>query len=295
MLDLDGTIVHAGVDVSPAVCAALGHAHELGCVLAVSSGRPLGMMPRSVLRMGVMDYYLCANGAKVYDRSGAELFSNDMGRDEVKQLIEALVPFGARWNVHSGGHSWIERNGVSYMIAEATPKKLKQLVPRSPRHLRSIALSLVHRFVGERGKRIVRSILPVVDSHERFEKVGCSFPSAQACEDAAALARGLGIFEVARVWDCELEITSAGVSKGTTADWLMAHLGIERARSVAFGDSMNDAPLIGHVGRFVAVGNASDDLKELSDEVCATLSEDGVARWLEEQMEEASAADAADN
>ena len=50
---------------------------------------------------------------------------------------------------------------------------------------------------------------------------------------------------------------------------------------------MNDAPLIGHVGRFVAVGNASEELKEICDEVCASLSEDGVARWLEEQMNEA--------
>ena len=88
------------------------------------------------------------------------------------------------------------------------------------------------------------------------------------------------------MWARELEITALGVTKGTTCDWLLEHLGEERSRSVAFGDSMNDAPLIGHVGRFVAVGNASDDLKQLSDEVCASLTEDGVARWLEEEMDE---------
>ena len=246
------------------------------------------MMPKAVLRLHAMDYYLCANGAKLYDAAGTELFSQVMSRDKVQGLMEALSPLGARWNVHSEGRSWIEREGVTYMVASTTPSKLKQLVPRSPRHIRSLILAAFHRFVGERGKRIVGSIEPVVAAHETFEKVGCSFTSEEACERAVRLIGKLGGFEVARVWERELEITDAGITKGSTAEWLMAHLGIERERSVAFGDSKNDAPLIGYVGRFVAMGNASDDLKAMADEVCEPLSRDGVARWIEAQIREAN-------
>lgn len=289
MLDLDGTILKNGVDVSRRVRKTLARAHKMGCVLVVCSGRPRAMMPSAVERMRVMDYYLCANGAKVYDASGSVLFSCDMTREDVKRLMETVEPFGARWNLHSEGRSWIERKNVSYMMRSDIRSKIKRLVSLSPRHIRSLFLSAFHQLVGERGKRVVGSILPVLASHERFDKVGCSFPSSEACAEAVRAIDALGGFEVARVWERELEITAAGVTKGTTTDWLLEHLGEERERSVAFGDSTNDAPLVGHVGRFVAVGNADDKLKELADEVCAPLAEDGVARWLEEQMDEVTA------
>lgn len=254
----------------------------------VCTGRPLGMVPRSVRRLGVMDVYLCANGAKVYDAKGKELFSRTMAREDVERMMDEVSDLGPGWNVHSDGHSWIERTGVTYMVGgtEGIRSRLRRYFPRSLRQVRSLIRGVVHFTFGEQGKKIVPAIGPIIASHEQFEKVGCSFTSDEACAEAALRIEALGGFQVARVWARELEITALGVTKGTTCDWLLEHLEEERSRSVAFGDSMNDAPLIGHVGRFVAVGNASDDLKQLSDEVCASLTEDGVARWLEEEMDE---------
>lgn len=282
MLDLDGTIIQGGVEVTPRVRTALRRAHDFGCLLAVSSGRPLGMVPRAVRRLGVMDYYLCGNGAKVYDARGKELFARTFSRDEVLRLMEAVAPFEPRWNTHIDGHCYIERTGFTYM--GVTRARIRKMIPRSPRQLKLRLRDLKHRFFGEQGKRIVASIDPIVNKNERFEKVGCSFASPEACDGAVDAIEALGGYEVARVWARELEITVEGVTKGTTADWLLEHAGVARERTVAFGDSTNDAPLIGHVGRFVAMGNADEALKEMADETCATLAQDGVALWLEEQM-----------
>ena len=38
------------------------------------------------------------------------------------------------------------------------------------------------------------------------------------------------------------------------------------------------------------MGNASDDVKALADEVCPSIDEDGVAVWIEAALEEAHAA-----
>jgi len=245
------------------------------------------MMPRAVLKLGVMDYFLCANGAKVLNTHGHALIAHPLERAEVKKLMEKVTPLGAKWYVYVHDRCFIERTGVTY-ISGGVRSNVKRLIPRSPRQLRSTVLAVMHRFVGERGKRIVKSVLPIVERNERFDKVGCSFLDGESCAKAAQLIRDLGGFEVARVWERELEITAEGVTKGTTADELLALAGIERSRTVAFGDSENDAPLIGHVGHFVAVGNASQELKDLADEVCAPLSEDGVAQWLETQLAESA-------
>ena len=82
----------------------------------------------------------------------------------------------------------------------------------------------------------------------------------------------------------ELEITARGVTKGTGATALMRAVGIERDRSVAFGDGGNDLPLASAVGRFVAMGNADEDVKEAAFEVCPPISEDGVAVWIENML-----------
>ena len=79
----------------------------------------------------------------------------------------------------------------------------------------------------------------------------------------------------------ELEITAAGVDKGTGASWLADRLGVSREATVGFGDGANDLPLVGAVGRFVAMGNADDEVKAVASEVCPTIDEDGVAQWLD--------------
>ena len=51
--------------------------------------------------------------------------------------------------------------------------------------------------------------------------------------------------------------------------------------TTAFGDSGNDLPVRPHVGTFVAVDNASDEVKAVADNVVDSIGEDGVAKWLE--------------
>ena len=242
-------------------------------------------MPETITSLGLIDAYLCANGAEIYDSSGRTLFSRTMSREDVESIMAAAEGIAARWNVFADREIWIERRSVTYMGTDV--KKARALLPRSPRQVKSLVKAAIRRVLGEPGKHDVTSVRPAIESHDRFDKVGCTFATSAACEEAIARIDGLGHFEVARIWGQELEITARGVSKGMAADWLHDYLGIERERSVAFGDSQNDASLIGHVGRFVAMGNADDTLKRMADEVCKTLMENGVAVWLREQLDEA--------
>ena len=82
----------------------------------------------------------------------------------------------------------------------------------------------------------------------------------------------------------ELEITARGVTKGTGAQALMEHLGLSPCDSVAFGDGGNDLPLAAVVGRFVAMGNADDEVKAQADDVCPSVADDGVAVWIENNL-----------
>jgi len=60
--------------------------------------------------------------------------------------------------------------------------------------------------------------------------------------------------------------------------------GIEKSEIVAFGDDLNDIPMLEFVGIGVAMDNALDEVKNVASLVCDTNDNNGVAKWLEENV-----------
>ena len=54
-------------------------------------------------------------------------------------------------------------------------------------------------------------------------------------------------------------------------------MGYTPEQMIAFGDAQNDSTMLKFVGTGVAMGNASDEVKALADEVTLTNEEDGIA------------------
>ncbi|GHU67088.1 hydrolase [Clostridia bacterium] len=52
----------------------------------------------------------------------------------------------------------------------------------------------------------------------------------------------------------------------------------------AFGDDTNDLEMLKYCGVSVAVDNALGEIKAVSDHICASNDEDGVAHWLEQNL-----------
>ena len=62
----------------------------------------------------------------------------------------------------------------------------------------------------------------------------------------------------------------------------MEHYHIDRSEAVAFGDGNNDLEMLKAVGHGIAMGNASDELKEIAEEVCGHVAEDGIYYYCKE-------------
>ncbi|MGJ9412987.1 HAD family hydrolase [Aeromicrobium sp. CF4.19] len=100
------------------------------------------------------------------------------------------------------------------------------------------------------------------------------------------LVHGLGLTEVNynigyTAW---LDIAPEGVSKASGLEVVCGRLGIAREEVLAVGDGMNDYDMLQWAGRGVAMGQASDELKAVADDVTGTVTDDGLAtelrRWL---------------
>jgi hydroxymethylpyrimidine pyrophosphatase-like HAD family hydrolase len=78
-----------------------------------------------------------------------------------------------------------------------------------------------------------------------------------------------------------VEVSAAGVNKAAALAELCEELGIDASEVVAFGDQLNDLPMLSWAGHGVAVANAHPEVIEVADEVTAANDEDGVALVLE--------------
>jgi Cof subfamily protein (haloacid dehalogenase superfamily) len=78
-----------------------------------------------------------------------------------------------------------------------------------------------------------------------------------------------------------LEFAAAGVTKGAGLDFLSAHMGFTRERTIAFGDGENDVELVEWAGFGIAVENAHPRVKAVADWICPSAEEEGVAQVLE--------------
>ena len=79
-----------------------------------------------------------------------------------------------------------------------------------------------------------------------------------------------------------LELFSHKASKSNGLRFLRDKYGFDEI--VAFGDNLNDLPMFAEADIKVAVGNARDEVKAAADIVIGTNSEDGVAKWLDDEL-----------
>ncbi len=73
-----------------------------------------------------------------------------------------------------------------------------------------------------------------------------------------------------------IEAVSAGCTKGEAVEFVAERNGIKREEVIAMGDALNDASMIQWAGLGIAVGNATDDLKALADEITVSCDDDAV-------------------
>lgn len=84
-----------------------------------------------------------------------------------------------------------------------------------------------------------------------------------------------------RFW---IEVSPLNVSKLGAVKYFFKLNNMDMNETVFFGDSLSDVELLKSVGLGVAMKNGTDTSKEVADEICLSNDEDGVSKWLNENI-----------
>jgi len=79
----------------------------------------------------------------------------------------------------------------------------------------------------------------------------------------------------------DIHITHISATKKHAVDQLIKILHVEKKEVLVVGDTSNDVPLFESAGFRVAMGNATDDLKQKADYIAPSVEEDGLAHVIE--------------
>ncbi len=260
--DLDGTLLTSAVEVSPRTRAALDAARARGIhVVPVTARQPIGL--RAIAGgAGFDDWALCSNGAyATHLTDGRMLFAEELPSATIRTLAEALrasIPGLLFASVRDGGEGFVAQHGYAE-IADLSDHK------RDPKTMGGVPLDQV----------LAAPSLKFVIRHPEL---------APAALFDALRDLGLTGFEATLSGAPFVEVMAEGVTKATGLARLCAHVGIDRADVVAFGDALNDVEMLRWAGHGVAMADAAPVVQEAADETTTSNDDDGVARVIERML-----------
>ena len=80
------------------------------------------------------------------------------------------------------------------------------------------------------------------------------------------------------------KLSKKAATKEKAIEELCRHLNITSSKIAAFGDDFNDIGMLKLCGKSIAMENAIEEVKQAADEVCVSNENDGVAKWIEENL-----------
>jgi Cof subfamily protein (haloacid dehalogenase superfamily) len=250
LLDLDGTLLGQGGEVSDRNSSALRRADAAGARVVIATGRPPRWLEH--LRASIpASIALCCNGGIVVDLdSDVVLASTPVDGRMLLAAINGLRDSGSRFSVAVEG---LPEFGLA--VEPGFPFRTAE-----PRHAPLAELCAAY---------VVKVLIRPEESHgdaivERF---------AADYSDVFTLTSSTN--------DGLIEISNVGITKGAVIAELAGDWGIDRADAIAFGDMPNDIEMLSWAGHSVAMGNADAAVKAVTTEVAAHHDDDGVARVLE--------------
>ncbi len=251
-LDVDGTLIDGSNGMramSPRTKTAIKKVQEAGHYVFIASGRPYAFIDKELLSFG-FDGFVFMNGAAVMV-DNKFIYKKALDKSFI---IRAIALF--------------EKNNIEYVLQGEKEVYLKQEYKK------------LHRDFDEYGisKKYFISEYNVVDID--------IYKMEMMCEDAKGqeICKSLRKDNMEYLQDpargMKFEIYSKTESKATGILKVLQHLKIPIENSYAFGDGKNDIEMLTTVGCGIAMGNASEVVKQYANYVVATVHQDGVAEGL---------------
>lgn len=255
--DFDGTLASSKNEVSQENIQAINRYISNGGIFAVCTGRILPSIMPVVKNMGLKGLIVACQGSAIADIESGKILRNvTLTGEQSARICAELEKLGTNVQAYPEGGFY------SDLPADSEPLQLYESITGITAKHADMPLSRYIALNDMPCQKISTLVAPE-DQAELFEKLTNIFN---------------GEFEVTCSAKVLIEICPVGENKGTALNYLAEHYGVEKELTCAVGDNLNDLSMIQAAGYGVAVGNASQALKDAARFVTVTNDENAVAK-----------------
>ena len=242
--DIDGTLIDMKRKViSEKTIKALKGLQENGIKICIATGRTPVSLPK--FPEVVFDAYMTFNGSYCFSGE-ADIFSNPIPAEDVKKIIENAAAIGRPVSIATKDR--VAANGQDRDLLDYYEFAKQPLV-------------IAPDFEELSGQDIYQIML------------GCYQ------EEYAVVMKDVAGARITAWWDRAVDVIPKDGGKGIGVEKILEYFRLDKSQAIAFGDGNNDIEFLQTVGVGVAMGNASEELKAMADEVCGHVAEDGIYEY----------------
>lgn len=270
-LDIDGTLTNDDKKITPRTREALLAAQASGIRLILASGRPergLRAYARELDLERNHGMLVAFNGALVIDAQSNEvLFDEPMSAEDCCAVIDHMRDFDVTPWIVEGDQMYVEQGMPHMILHNGEPMDIVEFERYHLDLVLNEVPSLTEFCTRPQEKLLVAGTDTYLQEHWR--------------EMSAPFEDRLSSMFTA---DFYYEFMAPGIDKSVGLRHALPKCGIEPSELVAFGDGQNDVAMLSLAGTGVAMGNAVEEAKNVSDMVTGNNNEDGIAQALEKLL-----------
>ncbi|MCL5736307.1 MAG: Cof-type HAD-IIB family hydrolase [Actinobacteria bacterium] len=252
--DLDGTLLlSASHELSPLTVTAVRTLTELGIATVLVTGRMYRSAERFARQLSIDGPLVAYQGAMIREVSSGQLLHHDpLSLPLALEILEFSRRADCSVNVYLDDELFVEKRNA-----------------------------FIERYEVISGMRayVVGDLTGFLDRAPT--KIGMGGHPDTVTEMLGRLrGRFAGRANALKTWPFFLELTTPTATKSRGLAFLQQRLEFSASQVLAFGDSYNDADMLTWAGTGVAMGDAPVEVVAAADCVCASVDEDGFARYL---------------
>lgn len=283
-IDLDGTLLNSYGEVTDKTKEAIKKAVEKGVEVVLASGRPISSVEDLANDLSANHYLISGNGAIVYDMHKKEIvYDNFLKKEQVLEIIKICEENSIYYNIYTENEVLTKSLNYNTLFYHSENTH-KQEEKRTNINIVDDVYGYVEKTeddhflkitVCDESRVVFNNILKKLELVPNIDVLDVSHMSKKIIRN--------GTDEVL-VEYCYTEITNKDVHKWSAMKFIIDDMSITPEEVVAIGDNVNDKEMIEGAGLGVAMGNATDQIKEIANVTVATNNEDGVYEAFEKYI-----------
>lgn len=248
--DIDGTLINCVkglMDLTPRVKEAIRDLQARGNYVFVATGRPYAFLSEAILNFG-FDGFILTNGNQVMINNET-LYRDSIDKSFIKHATQEF-----------------EKLNIQYILEDEYYSYMKAVYEDTYKFYESIGVS----------RKLIKDEYDLETINVQKIEMRCpDKESTKKCLDFIHQHPEYDYWH--SMHDMAFEIYPKRNTKATGILKVLEYLHIPIEESYAFGDGKNDIEMLETVGCGIAMGNASDEVKQYAKEITDTVDQDGVA------------------